>query len=148
MNDLHVGGEILREATPEPPQRKSRKWGTWIAMDYHSFRLFAGILHELLYVLADNRDQLEHRLFVAIVKQLSAGARKAWASVVAASDQAALPKDPLGKSLVFVRNKAASHYDPKAISLGYRHHFFESGRTGERAYISRGIMPWETRFYL
>ena len=147
LNDLQVAGQILRAAEPDPPKRKSRKWGSWIAMDYHSFRLFAGILHELLSVLADNRTQLGHPLFVSITKQLSAGARKAWAAVVAASDQAALPKDPLGKSLVFIRNKAASHYDPKAISLGYRRHFFESGRNGERAYISRGVMPWETRFY-
>ena len=147
LNDLHVAGEILRDAEPEAPQRKTRKWGTWNAMDSHSFRIVAGILHELLSILADNRAQLEHPIFVSITKQLSAMARTAWASVVAASDQAALPKDPLGKSLVFIRNKAASHYDPKAISLGYRHHFFESGRTSERAYISRGDMPWQTRFY-
>ena len=147
LNDLQVAGEILREAEPDPPKRKSREWGSWIAMDYHSFRLFAGILHELLSVLADNRTQLEHPFFVSITKQLSAGARKAWASVVTASDQAALPKDPLGKSLVYIRNKAASHYDPKAITLGYRHHFFESGRPDERGYVSRGVMPWETRFY-
>lgn len=147
LTDLHVVGEIVLGATPDPPPRKTRKWGAYNGIDSHSFRLCAGVLHELLSVLADNRAQLEHPLFVAITKQLSTGARKAWASVIAASDQATLPQDPLGKGLVFIRNKAASHYDPKAISLGYRHHFFESGRTDERGYVSRGVKPWETRFY-
>ena len=137
---------LLGESRPSPPARRNRPWGAWLGVDFHIFRLLVGLLHELFDLIRDNQEVLQHPFLESVVKQLSRPAREGWNAVIAVAS-GATPADPLGRSLLLIRNKVSSHYDPRAIVAGYRHHFLGSGKLDDRAFISRGNSMKHTRFY-
>jgi hypothetical protein len=103
-------------------------------------------LHELFDLIRSNRDLLDHKFFLSVVKQLSPTGREAWVALVNVAVDA-VPTDPLGKRLLLLRNKVFFHYDPKAIFQGYTQHFLGTTRRDDRAYLSRGDSMRKTRFY-
>ena len=137
---------LLGESRPQHPARKDRPWGAWAGVDFHIFRLLVGLLHELFDLIRDNQDVIRHPFLESVIKQLSPAAREAWNAVITVAS-GATPADALGKSLLLIRNKVSSHYDPKAIVAGYRHHFLGTEKLDDRAFISRGGNMKSTRFY-
>lgn len=144
--DVIYSHVLLGESRPQNPVRKNRPWGAWMGLDFHIFRLLVGLLHELFDLIRDSQDFIEHPFLESVLKQLPRPAREAWNAVVTVAS-GATPADPLGKSLLLIRHKVSSHYDPRAIVAGYRHHFFGAGKLDDRAFISRGNSMKNTRFY-
>lgn len=144
--DVIYSRVLLGELRPLPPSRKNRLWGAWMGVDFHIFRLLVGLLHELFDLIRDNQDIVRHPFLESVVRQLSPPAREAWGAVVAVAS-GITPADPLGKSLLRIRNKVSSHYDAKAIFAGYKHHFLGVEKLDDRAFVSRGTNMATTRFY-
>jgi hypothetical protein len=137
---------LLGESRPPHPSRRDRPWGAWMGVDFHIFRLLVGLLHELFDLTRDNPVVIQHPFLESVVRQLPRPAREDWNAVIAVAC-GARPTDSLGKSLLLIRNKVSSHYDPKAIAAGYKHHFIEAERQDDQAFVSRGNRMKETRFY-
>lgn len=137
---------LLGESRPGHPPRRDRSWGAWTGVEFHIFRLLVGLTHELFDLIRDSRDVIQHPFLESVTKQLSPPAREAWNAVVSVAS-GATPADPLGKSLLLLRNKVSSHYDPKAIIAGYKHHFLGTEKIDDRGFISRGANMKGTRFY-
>lgn len=137
---------VLADSCPELPFRKNRYCGAWSGVDFHLFRLFVGLLHELFDLIRDNQDVLHQPFLREVLKQLSPEIRRAWDALVAVAS-GGTPSDSLGRRLLLIRNKASFHYDPNAILTGYKHHFLGSTPLDERAFISRGRNMRENRFY-
>jgi len=137
---------LLVDARPEPPIKKSRYCGTWSGVDFHLFRLFVGLLHELFDLIRDNQESLQEPFLREVLKQLSHDSRLAWDAIVMVAS-GGTPSDSLGRRLLLIRNKASFHYDPKAIFAGYTHHFLSAAPLDDRAFISRGRNMRENRFY-
>ena len=135
---------ITADSRPEGRFTKTRLWGAWSGVQYHIFRAIISLLHELFKLIRENESLLKNPFFLSVVRQIDPSARKAWETVVSVA-LGITPSDPLGKSLLQVRNKVSFHYDGKAIYKGYSHHFSE--HLDERAFISRGHAMKETRYY-
>lgn len=144
--DIIYARLLLGESRPPQPPRKNRLWGAWMGVDFHIFRAIVGVMHELFNLVRDNETVISHPFMRSVVQQLPRLAREGWDAVTAVA-LGATPADPLGKRLLLLRNKVASHYDPTAIVAGYRHHFLSADRQDDRAFISRGSSMKTTRFY-
>lgn len=131
---------------PAGPPVKTRTWGAIGGAQLHAFRAVAGLLHELLELIRDNRDLLYHDFFMSVLHQLHPVSREAWEALVNVACDAS-PTDRLGKRLLLLRNKIFFHYDPKAIFQGYTEHFLATTKADDRAYLSRGDSMRATRFY-
>ena len=137
---------LLGESRPPHPPRKDRPWGAWMGVDFHIFRALAGVMHELFNLVRNNGAAISHPFMQSVIQQLPRPAREGWDAVTAVA-LGATPADPLGKRLLLLRNKVASHYDPNAIFVGYKHHFLSGDKQDDRAFISRGNSMKSTRFY-
>lgn len=135
----------IADCRPEGLSRKTRVWGGLSGAQLNSFRATVGLLHELLRLVREDGDILEHAFFLSVVRRLPRSSRDAWHTLVDVA-RGAMPKDKLGKQLLLIRNKVFFHYDVKAIFTGYRQHFFD-GRHDDRAYVSRGQTMQATRFF-
>lgn len=144
--DLMYSYTVLVESQPDGPFRRTRQWGAWNGVKFHIIRMLVSLLHELFNLICDNQALLQHPFLVSVLKQLPKDARDAWKAVVAVAS-GATPTDPLGKTLLLIRNKVVFHYDPRAILKGYSHHFLAPDALDDRAFISRGGSMRETRFY-
>ena len=144
--DIIYARLVLGESQPPAPPRKDRLWGAWAGVDFHIFRALVGALHELFNLVRDNEPAITHPFMRAVIQQLPQPARQGWDAVTAVA-LGATPGDPLGKRLLLIRNKVASHYDAKAILAGYNYHFFGADRQDDRAFISRGASMRSTWFY-
>jgi hypothetical protein len=125
---------------------RNRFAGALSGFKLHMFRTITGLLHELFYLIRNNKSVLQNPFFKSVVRQIDPCARKAWETIVAVA-LGNTPSDTLGKRLLLVRNKLSFHYDGKAIFIGYTHHFIEAEHLDERAFISRGNSMKATRFY-
>jgi len=137
---------VMEQSRPQGKFAKNRLWGALSGIEFHIFRTIIGLLHELFNLIQNNESLLQQPFFKSIIHQTDKPARDAWNTVVAVA-LGDTPSDTLGKRLLLVRNKISFHYDAKAISIGYRHHFLESDHLDERAFISRGRSMKESRFY-
>lgn len=137
---------LLAESCPEIPFRKNRHCGAWAGLDFHLFRVFVGLLHELCDLIRDNEPVVNHAFLREALKHLAPQLRHAWDTLVGVAT-GGTPSDSLGRRLLLIRNKASFHYDPKAILSGYNHHFLSPTPQDERAFISRGRNMKENRFY-
>lgn len=137
---------VTAQSRPEGRFMRTRLWGALSGVQFHIFRAVIGLLHELFKLISNNKHLLQHPFFTSVLQQINPSARKAWETVVAVA-LGTSPSDPLGKSLLLVRNKMSFHYDGKAIFTGYNYHFLKSEHFDERAFISRGNSMKESRFY-
>lgn len=144
--DLIYARIVVAEARPTGLFKKTRLWGAWSGVESHIFRSIVGLLHELFDLIRSNEHLLQHPFLGSVLRQLDRPTRQAWETVVTVA-LGATPADPIGKSLLLIRNKVSFHYDAKAIFAGYRHHFLTPGQFDERAFVSRGNTMQESRFY-
>jgi hypothetical protein len=103
-------------------------------------------MRELFDLIHKNRNVIQHPFLASVIKQLPLSRREAWNAVITVASGAS-PTDPLGKSLALIRHKVLAHYGPKAILVGYKHHFLSANTRDDRAFISRGDTAKDTRFY-
>lgn len=110
-----IGAHVMLEhSKPEGVFRVSRVWGAYSGIDLHLLRLFISLLHELFSLIRENKEVLKHKLFVQVVRQLRANARKDWRELVDVA-LGATPKSDLGRILLLIRNKVTS--PPKTTAL-------------------------------
>lgn len=115
-------------------------------MNFHIIRALVGVMHGLFDLIHNNRNVMQHPFLASVIKQLPRSRREAWNAVITVASGAS-PTNPLGKSLALIRHKVLAHYDPKTILVGYKHHFLSANKRDVRAFISRGDMVENTRFY-
>jgi hypothetical protein len=144
--DLIYAYMVTAQSSPEGRFKRTRLWGAFSGVQFHTFRTAIGLLHELFKLISKNKSLLMQPFFTSVVGQIAPSARKAWETVVTVA-LGNTPSDTLGKSLLRVRNKISFHYDGKAIFIGYSHHFLKSKPLDKRAFVSRGNSMKESRFY-
>ncbi len=144
FKDIFMAQGLLDHAAPEGEQGEVPSWGQYNALRAHATRLHAGLIHELCNLIRDADKVRDHDLFKKVVRNLRVEARKAWNAL----EDIALGNtfdNPEAKSLFFMRNKVAFHYDPKEIAKGYSSLFL--GNSPKMPYISRGSSLGGSRFY-
>jgi|GEM_PF-2125956 len=143
MNDIYLGLELLADAPPTPPLRRSKEWALHNALGLHLVRQRAGCVHEMIALVRDNLSVLTEPYFVSTYRTLSSKQRDSWDVIVTVARDK--PKDtPLGKALLLMRNKIAFHYDAARIGQGYLKLLEEY--PNEPALLCRGTNAHETRF--
>jgi len=144
--DVTHAQALLQKCEPSDPPGPTRAWGAYGGIDLHVFRYQVNLMHELLTLVCRNQSVARCYYIAGLVQRLSPKARDAWHSLVQVA-LGSVPADPFGKSLLAVRNKLASHYDPRQMQKGYANHFLGEGREDDCAFISTGADANETRFY-
>jgi hypothetical protein len=147
FNDLKTA-VLLQETLPgeRGDRRVCPEVGQRNGIGSHLARLAAGIVHELLRLISENRAILDDHRFADLLKKIPTDCQRMWAKLV---DNALNPR-PASSLLCMIRNSAAFHYyQPKALAQGFRAWFFEDGRIpqNEKAYVSVGPDMDATRFY-
>ncbi len=94
--------------------------GQWRGTHVQIHRFVAGILHEVMVLIAKNEIVVESADMRKIVAQLGPKARAAWQSLV---DSALGTNGDTSKLLLRIRNNAGFHYDAKALGEGYQRQF-------------------------
>ena len=143
-NDLDLALTLLNLKKPGGPGAISRSWGLFGGLSLHLAKARVAIAHELLNVIRDNELLVRGPAFAELLSKLNREQREAWTEVTDAAKGNA-HDTPLGKYLARCRDKAAGHYDVKALYNAY-YASFEFDATS-RPLISRGNCLLETRFY-
>src|SRR5262249_21414880 len=132
----------------EPVKPKDNKIspavGNISGLHVHFFRTLAGVIHELLNLIRENRATIDHPIFRETIRKLHHDARPMWAALVSTANDATTAH-ALAKMLLFARNKIAFHYDAKEIARGYKLAFIDD--RGREPFLSRGVRMAEVRFY-
>ena len=110
-----------------------------------TYSVLVSAVHELLTLIKDHHDVLNHDFLLKVVKQLHPTSRKGWKSLIAAAS-GATPRDDFGRMLLRIRNQMVFHYDLKGIFGGFKTHFLLPTRLQDRAFISRGLSMSASRF--
>ncbi len=146
---LHVN-VILKKVKPTGSFIVSRTWGAYSGMEWHLFRLISSILHELFKLIESNQELLSDPFFKGMLRRLPSPVQSDWRTLVDIA-LGAKRHDKVGRILLLIRNKVASHYDLKCISTGYEKHFRGSsaGLPGiqDYAFASIGSTMRSSRFY-
>lgn len=146
LRDIFHVHILLVADKPKGTFKVNRHWGGYNGAWYHSVRLMTALVHELLNLVHIHHASLEHPFFKAVLKQLRPEDRRQWDSLVRVA-QGKQADTPLGRFALLVRNKLSFHYDPKSIFAGYEHHFSSGCAGSESAFVSRGKMMAETRYF-
>lgn len=147
IRDLYFASLLVQDCKPSGAPQYNRKWGHYAGLNLQVTRLIMGTVHELLKVIDEQRESVNHSFFRDVEMALPADIRSDWREVVnvACGDSS----QKLGKLLLQIRNNATFHYSPKAIEKGFKKHFLTSKDGVQRAYLSRGerdtMQGW--RFY-
>jgi len=147
FNDLKTA-VLLQETLPgnRGDRRVSPEVGQRNGIRSHLARLAAGIVHELLKLISENRTVLDDHRLTDLLKRIPPDCRNMWAKLV----DNALNASTASSLLCMIRNSAAFHYyQPKTLAQGFRSWFFEDRRIpeNEKAYVSVGPDMDATRFY-
>ena len=145
LKNVAMALRFLAEVRPRDLSRPTVEIGQHAGVLLHIMRLEAGIIRELLILIEKNKAILNTPYFTELKRKLSRNAREAWGAVLSIAFERST-KHPLGKLLLFVRNKVAFHYDPKEVARGYALVFLQSN-SDRIPFISRGNSMPETRFY-
>lgn len=143
IKDLLLADHLLLGEVPNNQQTPSRELGAFAGLHFHFFRMFLGVLHELLYLIKTEAAVLDKPLIRDVLKRLPKTARMPWDKLVASSVADASDDPDIG-FLVKARNTVAYHYGRRAIGQGYRR-AFHAGT--DQPFISRGTTIASTRFY-
>lgn len=121
--------------------------GEVAGMQLQGLRLMASLIHELLDLVSGSKALVESSEFIRVLKRAPRRSRETWKTIVsAARTDKSVPKDPVAKTLFFVRNKIGFHYDAKEILKGYELAFRSRREFGEPMY-GPGANLQEARFY-
>jgi|WetSurMetagenome_2_1015567.scaffolds.fasta_scaffold31157_4 hypothetical protein len=145
LKNIILFTELLKSSKPEGSFVERKDWGEYYGLDNFLARSSIAILHELFGLIRNNKSVLEDKFFKQIIKNIRKGAKISWQILVDTSFEK-YSNNKLSKDLMLIRNKIASHYDPKAIKLGYDF-FYKQIKIMDKAYISRGKNMPESRFY-
>jgi hypothetical protein len=137
---------LIEESKPDGYPAASQAWGAYGGIKVHYLRLHFALIHELLKIIAENKNAIEHPFFISVVKLLPHKVRDSWNALVDASFEKQT-SSPLNKALLMIRNKVSFHYDPKELFKGYQYHFFRNAPSTELAFVSRGKSMRNSRFY-
>ena len=147
-NDIKNAGllnEAINNSRPSGSYIERQDWGEYTAMLNFIDRISMGILHELFDLIKNHQNVLENKFFKEVIKSINRDVKKLWQALVDTS-LGNHSDNNLAKELMIIRNKISYHYDPKAISNGYKH-IYENNENSMKAYISRGNNMPESRFY-
>jgi hypothetical protein len=144
LKDLILAHKLIQTVYPgEGPPTPVR--GLHGGLHVHFIRLLAGVLNELAALIRDNKAVLSHPAFGALLKKISAPAKRLWENVLAAAVSTQAKGDRFGRLIFFARQKVGFHYDLKEIGRAYRLRF--SGTKLGPPYISTGRNMAATRYY-
>jgi hypothetical protein len=146
LRDLYYANILVGDCKPPGSPGKTRHWGYYAGLNLHVLRLIMSAVHELLNVIDQQRDDVDHDFFREVVKTLPSGVRQDWQEVVKVALGESSKDKKLGKLLLRIRNNISFHYDTKAVQAGFNNHFIVQ-RLDERAYVSRGNSMRGSRFY-
>ncbi|MGH7240152.1 MAG: hypothetical protein ACREHG_08855, partial [Candidatus Saccharimonadales bacterium] len=147
IRDLYFAYLLVEDCKPSGALQYNRQWGHYWGLNFRIIRLIMGTLHELLNMIDEQQDNLNHPFFRDVEMALPVNIRDDWREVVnvACGDSS----QKLSKVLLKIRNNATFLYSPKAIEKGFKKHFLSSKGKDTRAYLSRGerdtMQGW--RFY-
>jgi len=144
LRDVILAHSLMDAVFPADPQTPTPELGHFNGLVTHLVRLQAGIAHELLVLVQNQKAARNASAFTSLVGKLSPSGRLAWDQVVAVAEGKP-GTGPLGDFLFFARNKVAFHYDPKELRKGYRASFTED--PSRKPFFSHGGSMALTRFY-
>jgi hypothetical protein len=144
FKDLMSAQQMMQLVGPGegPPDRARGQFG---GLHVHWVRLLAGVIHELMELIAKNKQAIESDAFRQLAGKLPRAARELWTNVVAAATSGGPRGDRFGRLVYFTRMKVGFHYDVKEIARGYRDRFLLA--SSDPPYISTGKNMAATRFY-
>jgi hypothetical protein len=144
IRDVILLRGLLREVQPPDLSVRDQAVGLWSGFLTSLLRTEFATVHELLNLIAQNRQVVAEPIFVKLERQLPKAGRESWSALkdAAFSKPAA---DPLTKALLLIRNKVGFHYDTKEIRRGFVRAFGPA--SAERPLLSRGANMISTRFY-
>jgi len=145
LKNIAMALRFLSEVRPRDLSKPTSEIGQHAGLTLHLIRLEAGVIRELLILIEKDKNILNSPDFNRLKKKLSKKAREAWDAVLSIVSERST-KHPLGKLLLFVRNKVAFHYDPKEVAKGYALVFLQPS-SDRIPFVSRGTRMPETRFY-
>ena len=99
--------------------------GQWRGVAVQIHRWLAGVLHEVMVVLHNNRDLLRSREVTALLESLPPASQSAWKEIFDAA------RDTSGNTstlLLRIRNNAAFHYGPRDLGLGFKRQFVDNAK--------------------
>jgi hypothetical protein len=146
FRDVLVAELWLRDVGVKPEDPPSRKMGLTYGLYNTVVRVRIGFIHELLNLIKESHETIDHQAFKHIVRLLSPFGKNAWMALfdAAMSNPSA---NELAKALVIVRNKVAFHYDSRELGHGFSRAFIERAGPYGTPFVSRGSNLKETRFY-
>jgi hypothetical protein len=125
--------------------------GEWSGFEIQTYRLIAGLLHELLNLIEKSSSVVEGEEMRRIMRKAPSAIRKQWSDIVGvATGQTEPHNKAFAQTLAVIRNNAVFHYhQQKLLVKGYREFFFDSEPTpvNEVAFASVGRDMEQTRFY-
>lgn len=145
LRDLYFASLLVDDCKPSGAPEYNRKWGHYAGLNSQVIRLIMGTVHELLNLIDEQQESLNHPFFRDVEMSLPASQRSDWREVVKIARGESSYK--LGKLLLRIRNNASFHYDPTAIHRGFKNHFITSKDGVKRAYLSRGGSIQGSRCY-
>jgi hypothetical protein len=149
--NLIVAYALLEADQPADVSLINRRNGEWSGIRIHLIRQHAALVHSLLDLIGDEKSQpvIASDTFQEVLRRLDRQARECWNGLILVS-QNKPSEDAFVKSIMFLRHKVASHYDPKEIFRGYERAFLGAGAAADprrRPYVSRGNTLRNTRYY-
>jgi hypothetical protein len=115
-----------------------------------ALRIQVGRVHELLKLIAKNKQEFDHPFFGKIARKLTRAGRESWSALTTAAEETTLKdkanESPMVRALRFVRNQVSFHYDPANLHRGYDGAFLKPAEHREPL-ISRGGSLQRSRFY-
>ena len=82
LKDLFFSNVLLQNNKPSGSFDRTRPWGNYSGINLHILRLMIGVLHELLNLIDEAKDDLSHPFLREVVRLMPADSREAWDQVV------------------------------------------------------------------
>ena len=142
--DMQIATNTLFRIKPAGPPRETPAWGEFNGLLWHLIRLQVSLVHEVLSLIARSESAVKHPYFQKIIKGLPPPRRQIWDALAHPSSDTGATE--FSKFCLFIRNKIAFHYDPKALFQGYSNWYLHRGPK-KKPYISRGEALVNERFY-
>lgn len=146
--DLLLWMDGLMEEKPSLPARLNRLYGEHAGTTLHTFRLLAGLLHEVGEVVRKNSRAFNESFFrKKVLGKLGPQGLEMWSRVTALATGKKVQKQ-LDQLLDLLRNKAAYHYDGDELRKAYGRRFPTGSRDREKTPLAaRGSTVFANRFF-
>lgn len=149
LKDLAAFEQPMLPTRPEPGDM-SVAAGEWRGRHHTIHRFIAGVLHELIELIASKRKILDEVEFKECIARISAEARADWQAIVEIALRIGDENTAMRQTLAYVRNNASFHYTALGeIGKGWQKVFVDDPKSdaNRAAVYCLGANMETTRFH-